>query len=593
MTSSVTVDGVWDMECADWTHPVVVVTLHRAHGVCVHRTVGEAVQRMRELGGRWVSHNGGHYDTLAALEWMRDEGIPRMINVSQGRVTRTTGDGLTLADSFALVPLGLASASEIGGVPAPELNWPCKCGWDCGGYCSIRRRMSAERRAELVRYCIADCEALLAMMDALATWAAEHDLDLRGTVGGSAWATAKRQLGLPDADYSPSLERRLRESYYGGRCGVYRHHASAGRQWDMTMAYPSSLTEPVPVGKPVELGLIAAGAALAKRKPGIYACSVSVPESKLPPLPWRQAGRIYYPHGVFSGAWALPELEAAMADGTKVLRVLWAVVWPREERLFEDHMRTWARWRAGYGKESALGKLCRAWPNSLVGKFAERGDRSSVRLHPPRAEVIRNRCRGHAPCTLARCTGRCGYWQQLDTWGELWASPYYRQAPSAHIQWAAYTTARTRVAWRAEALRHGDELVYGDTDSIWTTSARQPVNLGGGLHQWELKDTWQDWEGVGHKQYRHRSVNEARDVIRTAGAKLSPEQWRQGEATQDRGAASLLSAAKGTGGFFVKRHERWTLPELGEWCGDRLSGDEGVTRAPSVAQIRARKDARR
>lgn len=590
--STIDVDGVFDIECADWTTPVVVVTLHRVHGVVVHRTVGEAVQRMLHLGGHWWSHNGGHYDTLAALEFMRASGIERLINVSQGRVTRTTGDGLTLSDSHALVPLGLDAAAAIGGVPAPSLDWPCRCGWDCGGYCGIGARMPEAKRAELAAYCVADCQALMAMLDALVAWARERKLDLRGTVGGSAWATVRRELKLADARYSPALERRLREAYFGGRCGVYRHHAGAGRQWDMTMAYPSALTFPVPVGTPRELGLRDAVAALNARRPGIYAATVWVPESHLPPLPWRHDGRIYYPHGVVSGAWALPELESALADGARVVRVLWAVVWPTEEPIFDYHMRMWSDWRADYGKDSAMGKLCRSWPNSLIGKFAERGDRKAVRLHPPLADVLAHRCRGRSPCTLGHCTGRCGQWQQLDQWGELWAIPYYKQAPSAHIQWAAYATARTRIAWRTEALKHGADLVYGDTDSIWTTSRRSPPNVGSKLHQWELKDHWSDWEAVGHKQYRHRSAKESREVIRTAGAHVSPAQWREGEAAQDRGAASLLTAARSGRGLFVKRGERWTLPQLGEWCSDRLTGADGWTVAPTVAQIRARRNDR-
>lgn len=586
---TITVDGVWDMECANWTHPVLIVTLHRVHGVELHTTVGEAVERMARLGGTWWSHNGGHYDTLAALEYMRASGKSRLINVSQGRVTRTSGDGLTLADSYALVPLGLEAAAELGGLAAPALDWPCRCGGHCGGYCSITKRLSLARRAELTAYCVADCEALWKMLTAVMEWAAELDLDLRGTIGGSAWATVRRQLLLPDADNSPALERRLREAYYGGRCGVYRHRADAGRQWDMTMAYPSALAMPVPVGHPSELGPRDAVDALNARRPGIYAATVLVPESKLPPLPWRHAGRIYYPHGVVSGAWTLPELEAALADGVKVVRVMWAIVWPREEAVFEGTVERWAGWRAGYGKESAKGRMLRSWPNSLIGKLAERGDRNSVRLHPPVDEVLRNRCRGKAPCTLAKCTGRCGMWRQLDRWGELWAAPYYRQAPSAHVQWAAYATARTRVAWRAEALRHGDDLVYGDTDSIWTTRSTSPRNIGAGLHQWELKDTWSDFEAVGHKQYRHRSIREDRDVFRTAGARVTSSDWQEGEASQDRGAASLLTAARGGRGYFVRRAERWTLPELGEWCGDRLVDGDGLTRAPTVAQVRARK----
>lgn len=572
------------MECAGWTHPIVIVTLHRTDGVAVHRTVADAVRRMMALKGRWWSHNGGKYDTLAAIEFMRASGIERLINVSQGRVTRTTGDGLTLSDSYALVPLGLDAAAELGGVEAPSLGWECKCGWSCGGYCRIPRRPTAAQLAQLTAYCVADCEALMAMLLSLMEWSEEHDLDLRGTIGGSAWSTIQRQLELPDADHEPSMERRLREAYYGGRVGVYRTSATELRQWDMTMAYPSALAQPVPTGQAHELGRRDAERALSAGKPGIYAATVVVPESRLPPLPWRYHRRLYYPSGPVSGVWTLPELEAALADGVRIERVRWAVVWPREERIFGPMMRRLAKWRRQAGKDAPLGKWLRAFANALIGKFAERPDRRSVRLHPPRGDV--KWCLGRSPCTLTHCTGVCGAWAQLDDWGELWGVPYYRQAPSAHVQWGAYATARTRVAWRREAERQGSDLLYGDTDSIWTAGHIAPMRIGAGLDQWELKDTWTDWQAVGLKQYKGTSARESREVLRTAGARLLPADWQAGEAVQDRGVASLLSAARAGKGYFARRAEKWTLPTAGEWVGDRLSGDDGATIAPTVEDIR-------
>lgn len=588
---TVAVDGVWDMECAGWTHPVVIVTLHRRGGLGVHRTVGEAVQRMESFGGHWWAHNGGHYDTLAALEWMRTHGKSRLINESQGRVTRSVGGGLTLSDSYALVPLGLDAASELGGVRPVALGWPCHCGWDCGGYCAIPHNPSSTQLAEITAYCASDCEANLAMLDGLIAWASEHDIDIKGTVGSSAWATLQRQLLIPDASHSPSMERRIREAYYGGRTGVYRVSAPHLRQWDMTGAYPTALTQPVPVGPATELGGRAATDALARQLPGLYACVVEVPESHLPTLPWRYHGRTYYPHGRVAGVWVLPELEYALSLGARVLRVTWAVTWPRTESILATTMQQWAGWRAQAGKDSALGKWLRLLANSLIGKLGERGDRSVIRLHPDRDDVVRHRCVGRAPCTVAKCTGRCGHWRQLDQWGELWSAPYYRQAPSAHVQWAAYATARTRIEWHREASRHGLSLAYGATDSVWTSDDVAPASgIGAGLGQWELKDTWTDWEGRAHGQYRGTSATESRLVLRTAGARISPAQWQAGEAPQDRGVASLSIAARTGKGLFVRRAEKWTLPQSGEWCSDRLTTPDGPTVAPTCEQVRRKND---
>lgn len=591
---SLKVDGTWDIECWGWVHPVVIVTRSVTQGVAVHYDMRSAVCRMLDIGGTWWSHNGGKYDTLAALEELRQLGVSMSVSLSGSSVTRAQGGGLCLCDSYQVIPLGLERAAELAGRACTPLGWPCSCGSSCGGYCGITSRMPPERMRQLADYCVEDTGVLLDALGALCDFAERHDYDLRGTIGGSAWATAQRWLNLPDADLPAATWKRCRSGYYGGRVSVLRPCADHGRHWDISSAYPAALAcTPLPVGEVNEYGAREATRMMAAGRPGIYACTMHVPEMHAPPLPWWTRAGTCYPVGDVSGTWALPEIHAAEARGCKVTSVAWCVVWEREELVFSDIMKTWTDVRFSVGKESAWGAWMRLFPNSITGKLAEQPNRRFVRLHPPLREI--RMCPHVSPCTLSRCV--CDAYQQVDNWGEMWSVPYYRQGKSSHVQWAAYTTAATRGALLSGLEAQGMDAVYCDTDSIWTTGRHHPDPVGDGLGEWALKGTWADWRCAAPKSYSFIDGSTGELTVRAAGARLHAREWLEGEAAQDRGALTFLDAARQSKGLFASKRHRWTLPSGGKetgWYGDRrLDAHVNVTHPVTCEELQDHAKARR
>lgn len=586
----VKVDGTYDIEASKWDHFVLGVTNHRERGLAVHDTLESLTDELLAAGGTWWSHNGGGYDSLAVLEEARRRGLQMAVSFGSGeRVTRAAGGGLTLCDSYALIPLGLERAAELAGRKAYELGWPCECGRKCGGYCAIRPTPTRAQRAELAAYCVEDCETLTAALVALGGYAEQRGYDLRGTIGSSSWATAKRVLGLPDAEYPSAQWRRIRSAYHGGRCSVFRPRVSGrGRHWDLSAAYPSAMaTTDFPVGEPHEYGGTDARRCLARERPGIYAATVTIPVSHVPPLPVASRGSVAYPVGQVSGVWTLPELLEAISTGSTVDEVSWCIVWPRSERVLGDLMRTWVGNRLAVGKKTAFGEWERWFAASLAGKLAESPERRFARLHPPMRDI--RVCPRRSPCSERRCTGACGAYRQVDEWGEIFSVPYYRQATCGHVQWAAYVTAATRIQWRREAIKHGSDIVYGDTDSIWTTANRAPMPVGDAIGCWELKHGWSDWECVAPKAYAYTDDIGAR-VIRAAGARVNPDEWRMGTALQDRGVMAFGEAAAASRGLFRQRKHMWTLPSRGRdtgHYGDRVLDEmSGVTHPVTYAELR-------
>jgi hypothetical protein len=568
------IDGTLDLECAAWDRFAVAATYEPVGGVTIHRSIGALVDFLIKRRGTWWAHAGGTYDALAIAEEMRRRQIPCSIDLAGARISRLIGGGFVVRDSYPLVPLPLDVACGLAGEDPPELALACRCGLACGGYCSIRPN---DPRRAVSDYCAADARALYRVLCAVRDVASDLCLSLRGTLGGTAWATARDMLDLPSQDLPPALWRTARDAYYGGRVTIVRPLCDGpGEHWDLSSAYPAALASlELPCGDWRHDADVAAELAFDRERPGIYGAVVRVPDdSFLPPLPIRQRGRLTYPFGRFRGAWCYHELVLAMERGVEVETIEWSITWSKAQNLFAGLIARWWDARAKAGKDTPLGRLLRLLCNSLPGKFAEAPDRRAARMFPSK---IRH-CNARRPCSIERCTGACGAWEQLDLWGQTWGVPFYRPSPAAHVQWGAYVTAETRGRWLEAAEVQGDQLVYGDTDSIWTASGRAPSPRGHALGEWELKHSWSHWECRAPRQYRYDNAAGA-TTLRTAGAKATVADWNRGEAELSRGVLTFNEAARSMErapretGLFRRRAQQWTLPtlalETGRY-GDRL-----------------------
>jgi hypothetical protein len=579
-------DGTLDIECASWDRFVVGCIYEPSSSFTSHDP-DDYIDNLIARKGHYWAHAGGVYDLLFVAERLRARGIRYHADLSQHRVTRLVVGGLTLRDSYSLMPFPLEEVAVIAGLKAPELPWSCICRRDCGGYCRIAQK-AAEGDPDLEAYCMEDCRVLYRSLHALAAHALAHGIDLRGTLGSTAWATAKRELELPDADMPWELWRRIRRSDKGGRLLIGRPVARGpGAHFDIVNAYPGALAHAsIPIGRAREVGERRARALLRMDKPGIYTATVTVPDNSfVPPLPWRHGGRVHYPTGSFSGSWPLPELLAAIARGTRVDAVHSAIVWDAEAHLFGELMARWYAIRRKVGKDTPLGAWQSRLAKALTGKFAELPHRERITVHPKTIKICprTGRCRNG-------CSKRCGAMDQLDLFGMVWAAPYFKLAPSGHSHWSAYLRAHTRIQWleAAERYRPG-ELCYGDTDSLWSTGNTTPQPISDMLGAWEMKHAWTELEIRAPKIYRFTD-GEGRRIFRGAPG-MTEADWRRGKGIADRGVMTFRQAAHGAKGqLFRRRSRHWSIPSRESrplWYGDRkLDPLSGITYPPTSDEIR-------
>lgn len=585
---TVGVDGVLDIECANWDQFLAGGLYTPADGFRFFRDPELLLDAVLSLTGDIWAWNGGLYDGLWVIERLRRRELRAVAHTGGSRMTTLDlRSDLHLRDACALIPMGLDQAAEIAGMPPPGgPGFPCQCGRKCGGYCALRRRMSRERWKAVQELLYRDTTTAYAVLRRLQGHCAEQGYTMRGTLAGSAWATARDWIAdLPSAKWrSGQSYEAVRAGYYGGRTTVLRPTADWGLHADMVSAYPSAMARTaVPVGAPIELGADRAGRAYRMGRPGIYEATVRVPDSFLPPLPMRTPieERLCFPVGRMSGSWTALELAAAEDLGVEIEQMHTATVWLEEAVLFDDLMERWFAVRDEVGRETALGSWQKGLMTALSGKLAERPDRERVVLWPDRKEVKLcggrgARCR-RAGCTVNRCTEKCGSWRPIDHDGQVWGAPIWRLSAASHVHWAAYYTSAARIEWLRAARRHRESsLVYGAVDSLFVETPQLQLDLGHELQEWKPLGAWGEWGCLAPGVYKYVDGQTGELVIRARGlSRLDDKAWqilaaREQALTETRGVISLRQAATEGGGLFQRRRRHLQLREEPDgWYGDR------------------------
>ena len=596
------------------------------------------------------AHNGGRYDVLWLCDWLVKLGVEAKVFASSARITLINiGKFLAIRDSAGLVPMSLEQGAKIGHVLKSKTGLPCKCcktcckapegakvaalglehcrrlespggfcGGDCGGYCSIARDMIPSYWTLMKSYLETDCKANASMLVVLEDFAIAKDLDLRGTVGSSAWATAKRRYNLPGAKWdAPTLYNQAREGYYGGRTQVFRPVSRHGWRFDVNAAYIAALASiSLPHGKASSLGPEDAERAWGEEKEGVYQATVEIdPRTHVPPLPWRaKDGRLHYPTGRFSGSWTRKELSYALslgADGNdevgscKLVSFGPAIIWERSSPLMSTFASLAWSLRDHAGKGAPIGKWLKWFGNSATGKLAQRPENEECMLAPANPKpcpggdwcggghdlvaLEGSHCGDGKRCCDHQCHRTCGRYDALDKNGTVWTRQTWKIPDNGHVQWAAYLTAHARICLHRQLVADGQggrTCVYCDTDSCYSETERTE-NVGKALGQWLFEGHYDHFNALAPKTYSYFDETGKRQV--RAKGMFEPD-WDKLVAHEpipiDRGAIQFRSAVRAGLGLFRRRNfTRSSLHEAletGAHFGDRLYDAEHGYTMPAI-----------
>lgn len=603
--STIRPDYIFDIECQNWDTFVVGAVHEIATGSTTvyswHRQRA-LVDHLLSLEGNVYAHNGGGYDVLWLLDRLLDKNVRAELTVTGQRILCMRVNDVEFRDSFAVLPMGLKAAAEIGGCPKVETGLECVCGEACGGYCSISRAMPGPAFRRLCDYLVRDCKALAAALDRWIAFAAENDLDICDTIGQSAWSYLKRTLGLESARWKDTEHYTFaRGAYFGGRTQAGRTRAESGYSADLNSAYPASLTTtPLPHGPYRHLTGRMASDAYRKGSEGVFAMAGRVSERRVPPLPYRMPDRIAYPIGPVDGTYTGLELRHAEAHGLTIDHISRALVWDATAPapLLRDGLLAIWRLRYSVGKSTALGKLLKLYANAPTGKLAQRPERQQIVLDRNIAKPCPgdHKCFGlHTPaqpCCRHQCTGKCGRYLPIDTKERLWVRNTWSLSGCAHVQWAAYLTANTRAVLYSRISR--DDSVYWDTDCCKSLTFI-PDGIGDDLGMWGDEGPFYDFACLSPKAYSYIDARTGEFVARLKGIPDAPSNWERALSTDgvdiNRGVFAIKSAARQaeeSGRMFVRKAMTRHAYQRQRWIGDRVILSDGDTRPATIAELKER-----
>lgn len=588
MTTDLTIDGFLDIETSDWTRFAMGGLSTGDRDFEYLTDSDEYFDCIMDHGGSIWAWNGGRFDFLWFLQIARERSIRAIIYSAGTRVTRIDCGNLILRDAIALIPMSLKKAAKIvNHEMTKDTGLRCICGLKCGGYCAITpscEGMNSRQRASLAEYLSIDCRVGHRIVETVIQHAKDHSYVLKGTIGGSAWATARSIIPeLGKSDWRDGREyQQAADGYFGGRVTVGRISASSGYRYDINSAYPAALsTLELPWGQRYEVTGKDAEMAFKNGYEGIYRCIVDVENVHLPPLPVRTAkGRVCFMTGRLVGSWTALELRHAIENGATIKRFSTALVWSEVRVVFKDLMSNIYQVRSEVGKESGLGIWQKFLGNSFTGKLAQSPESSRILMHPEKEPVLcpAPECSGicsRSRCCEHHCSGRCRRWKQVDLDGAIWAIPTWRIPECGHVHFAAYLTAWTRVKLHKMASQFGVGFLYSDTDSVFamTESHDKYEVIGKTLGTWSYDGRMYEFECIAPKAYRYRDEN-GKWHIKLKGIPNATyddfNAYRDGAGvTYSRGVKGLRSAARGRDGLFVRQRFTRASRADGVWYGDR------------------------
>lgn len=590
------VNAVFDIETEHWDSFVVGGIYYEDNQYEDYEFTSEdrMVDSILTIRGTVWAHAGGIFDFKWLLDHIAKRGLNAQIIAAGSRIVSVRVNLLRLCDSFALCPIKLADFSSGQGVAKETLNLPCVCGDDCGGYCSIARSMPREYMQRVRDYLYKDCKSLYDALSRLREYAAQNDLDLGMTIGGSAWRNARRAMGLPDSDMSTEEHTFCRKAYYGGRVQLYKPGLTAsGHEYDVNSMYPWSLrTFSLPTGDRTYDYGASAQRKFSQERDGIYSGVIKVPDMHLPPLPTRYKNntKTAYPVGAFEGTYTLPELRYALERGAEV-NISQSITFESSNVIFRDWIdRLFAlRQDAPHGgKKGPLGTFLKLYMNSLTGKFGSNPERDKFEINPEAIKVCNNgkECLkdGKADCgacCVFHCNGKCGAHYQLSA--KVFYTKAFRIDSCAHIEWAAYLTSHARIALNRKQIEvdNGYDVIYSDTDSIYSVCPRAG-QIGKELGEWDYGGECRDFYGIAPKCYYF--AREDKIIKKAKGIRLPKKATSISAGTTYSDTSGIVGFKVGAReGTFFKRKDVTRL--LSEQPGDRVKVAEGVTRAPYTWEL--------
>lgn len=363
-------------------------------------------------------------------------------------------------------------------------------------------KFSSQEQKQIIRYNLRDSEIVFKAISELQEELLSLGGQLRETAASIAMDLFRRKfLDLPFPRLDPELNALARSGYHGARTEPYIFgRTEKANGYDINSLYPAMQAQssyPHP-GQMIFKDHITRHS-MPLEYEGLMCAKVYVPEDQLPILPVKTGGRLFFSTGTYVGVWSHTELRYALANGVKLLEPYWSLFSPITFNPFVSFIETLYDLKVACASDNPIRReLYKLLMNSLYGRFGLNPDNGLEVLQP----ILEQEDFDHHPDSRFRMIGHFPY---LLTTIQNENVPAY-----CNTLIAGQITSAGRVHMHRLLAQKADELIYMDTDGVFTSGDFKTSDELGGIRQThEDVDLWV----VGAKEYalfRGEEVIEAR-----------------------------------------------------------------------------------
>ena len=290
---------------------------------------------------------------------------------------------------------------------------------------------------------------------------------------------------------SKRIDDFCRLSYHGGRTEVFKYGTiSSVYTADVTSMYPYVMRQ---MAYPKMDTLLYNDSKLLNesilRFEGVSEADVQLPYHHVPCLPVEHEGKLYFPYGKLHGIWTNVELRYAKQKGAIINRIYRTVYSPKTCFPFQTFVDVLYTLRAEYKKADDPRQLTvKILLNALYGRLglSREQERETIISLPPYASS-----EDYQGYYLELIKGRAYARKEQHFSG---ASKY------SNVLWASYITAYARLKLQYYLESQGNNVIYCDTDSIYSQA---PIETeGDGLGALGKPEYWDKGTFLGPKLYR-------------------------------------------------------------------------------------------
>ena len=273
-----------------------------------------------------------------------------------------------------------------------------------------------------------------------------------------------------------------RESYYGGRCEVFKRGEYTVNSYDVNSMYVAIMRDELIPNPTISKYLKDEDTinGMINTEFMTVDCQITTPKMRIGLLPYRdpEMEKLIFPYGTWRGVFSSIELREALIWGAHIDKIYRALWYPESKNYFHDYAQMTIEGRkiARAQNDKATEQLYKYYGNGLYGKFGQRNKKGGeyIRLSQFTGDLV----------GLRIIEGAGDFWVEIPSTGY---DDSWHTFPIISATITAYARAKM-----LNALMHNTEIVvYCDTDSIKTTENVKGIEIGKtpGLWDYEYTET--------------------------------------------------------------------------------------------------------